>query len=219
MPLMRDRRKRAMFLAGRGAASAAGCARCPAEAGAREDAALRQQERVPGDHRHAGRHDAGADHARAAQALARAIVRGAGGRRITRSTPARRARTTSTAWCATTSCAAGPNQADIQVNLLPQDERNAQSHDIAKRVRGAIVAHRAAVRRAHESGRSAARPAGAADAGGRSLRPRLPAADRTRAPDSRRYSSRRAGRGGRGLVRRGPADAIRASWWIRRRRR
>jgi hypothetical protein len=28
-----------------------------------------------------------------------------------------------------------PNQADIQVNLVPLDERKAQSHDIAKRVR------------------------------------------------------------------------------------
>ena len=32
----------------------------------------------------------------------------------------------------------GPNQADIQVNLLPKDERSAQSHDIAKRIRLAI---------------------------------------------------------------------------------
>jgi multidrug efflux pump subunit AcrB len=29
----------------------------------------------------------------------------------------------------------GPNQADIQVNLLPKDDRSTQSHDIAKRVR------------------------------------------------------------------------------------
>jgi len=33
----------------------------------------------------------------------------------------------------------GPNQADIQVNLLPKDERSGQSHDIAKRIRAAIV--------------------------------------------------------------------------------
>jgi len=33
----------------------------------------------------------------------------------------------------------GPNQADIQVNLLPKDERSAQSHDIAKGIRTAIV--------------------------------------------------------------------------------
>ncbi|HJT29575.1 MAG TPA: efflux RND transporter permease subunit [Pyrinomonadaceae bacterium] len=32
----------------------------------------------------------------------------------------------------------GPNMADIQVNLLPKDERQSQSHDIAKRVRPAI---------------------------------------------------------------------------------
>ncbi|HUI41133.1 MAG TPA: efflux RND transporter permease subunit [Terriglobia bacterium] len=32
----------------------------------------------------------------------------------------------------------GPNQADIQVNLLPKDERSDQSHDIAKRIRTAI---------------------------------------------------------------------------------
>jgi len=31
-----------------------------------------------------------------------------------------------------------PNQADIQVNLLPLDERKAQSHDIAKRVRAKL---------------------------------------------------------------------------------
>jgi multidrug efflux pump subunit AcrB len=34
----------------------------------------------------------------------------------------------------------GPNQADIQVNLLPLDERNAQSHEIARRLRPQLVA-------------------------------------------------------------------------------
>jgi multidrug efflux pump subunit AcrB len=33
-----------------------------------------------------------------------------------------------------------PHRADIQVNLLPRDERSAQSHDIAKRVRPGLVA-------------------------------------------------------------------------------
>ena len=33
----------------------------------------------------------------------------------------------------------GANEADIQVNLLPKGERSAQSHDISKRVRNAIV--------------------------------------------------------------------------------
>ena len=32
----------------------------------------------------------------------------------------------------------GPNVADIQVNLLPKDDRSAQSHDVAKRVRPAL---------------------------------------------------------------------------------
>jgi multidrug efflux pump subunit AcrB len=32
----------------------------------------------------------------------------------------------------------GPNEADIQVNLLPKDERSEQSHDIAKRIRADI---------------------------------------------------------------------------------
>jgi multidrug efflux pump subunit AcrB len=34
----------------------------------------------------------------------------------------------------------GPNQADLQVNLVPKGERKAQSHDIARRVRPAIQA-------------------------------------------------------------------------------
>jgi multidrug efflux pump subunit AcrB len=34
----------------------------------------------------------------------------------------------------------GPNQADIQVNLLPREQRRAQSHDIAKRVRPKLQA-------------------------------------------------------------------------------
>ena len=34
----------------------------------------------------------------------------------------------------------GPNQADIQVNLLPLDERSAQSHEIARRLRPQLVA-------------------------------------------------------------------------------
>ena len=38
-------------------------------------------------------------------------------------------------WCATTTCARQPNQADIQVNLLPANQRSVQSHAIAKRLR------------------------------------------------------------------------------------
>ena len=39
------------------------------------------------------------------------------------STSARPRRTTSTGWCVTTSCAAAPHLADLQVNLLPKGER------------------------------------------------------------------------------------------------
>ena len=49
-PLIADRRKRAMFFVSGCHPSSARRAACPAEAGAREDAALRQQERIPGDH-------------------------------------------------------------------------------------------------------------------------------------------------------------------------
>ena len=45
------------------------------------------------------------------------------------------ARTISTDWCATIFCGSEPNQADIQVNLLPLHERKAQSHEIARRLR------------------------------------------------------------------------------------
>ena len=56
----------------------------------------------------------------------------------------------------------GPNVADIQVNLLPKGERDLQSHEIAKQVRQRLAAHRRALWRANQGGRSAARPAGAA---------------------------------------------------------
>ena len=46
----------------------------------------------------------------------------------------------STGWSAITSSAGGPSVADLQVNLLPKDERRAQSHEIAKRVRPALAA-------------------------------------------------------------------------------
>ncbi len=44
-----------------------------------------------------------------------------------------------------------PNQADIQVNLLPLEDRSAQSHEIAKRLRPALQKIGLAVRRADQS--------------------------------------------------------------------
>ena len=74
----------------------------------------------------------------------------------------------------------GPNVADIQVNLLPKDDRKLQSHEIAKQVRLRLDPIAAPLRRAHQSRRSAARPAGARNAGRRSLRPEpRPAASRS----------------------------------------
>ena len=95
----------------------------------------------------------------------------------------------------------GSNIADIQVNLLPKGDRDRQSHEIAKMVRTALAAHRESQPGAHQGGRSSARPAGAGDAGGRSLRPRREPTDSPCPPDSRPVRQNRR-RGGCGLVRR-----------------
>ena len=76
----------------------------------------------------------------------------------------------------------GANVADIQVNLVPKHERKAQSHDIAKRVRPRVAAIAAQIRRARRRRRGAARPARAADARRRNLRPE-PRQAATRWPD------------------------------------
>ena len=62
-----DARKRAHLPGGRGASAALRVHAAAAEDRARQDAALRQQERVPGDRRHAGGDHAGADRARDAR--------------------------------------------------------------------------------------------------------------------------------------------------------
>ena len=64
-----------------------------------------------------------------------------------------------------------PHAADLQVNLSPKHDRDAQSHDIAKRVRPALV--EIATRRgvAGQGGRDPAGAAGARHDGGRDLRP------------------------------------------------
>ena len=89
---------------------------------------------------------------------------------------ARRRPTTSTAWCATTSCAAAPHLADLQVNLVPQG----RAADAEPRRSPGACATRCCRSRAqfgaHQGGRGAAGPAGAADAGGGGLRSRSGAA-------------------------------------------
>ena len=63
----------------------------------------------------------------------------------------------------------GANEADIQVNLLPKGDRSAQSHEISKRVRDAIVPIGDNTAPS-ESGGDSSRPARLSDAGGGSLR-------------------------------------------------
>ena len=139
------------------------------QVGEGEDAAVRQQERVP-DHRRHGRRHALEHTARVAREIAAAV----------------RDEPEVTDYQVYVGTAApynfnglvrhyflrrGPNVADIQVNLVGKDERHAQSHDIAKRVRPRVQADRGEVRRAREGGRGAAGTAGAANAGGGDLRP------------------------------------------------
>ncbi len=100
----------------------------------------------------------------------------------------------------------GPNVADIQINLLPKEQRNLQSHEIAKQVRAAPGPRCQPLRGAHQGGRGSPRPAGARDPGGRGLRAGAAGAHRHRAPHPRSLEAHRW-RGGCGLVRgRRPAE-------------
>ena len=100
-----------------------------------EDAALRQQERVPGDRRHARRHHARDDRA-VTRELADAVLAPSPRWSTSRPTWARRRRTTSTAWCGTTTCGGLERRRHSGEPARRKHERaTAQSHDIAKRVR------------------------------------------------------------------------------------
>ena len=115
----------------------------------------------------------------------------AGGRQRTRSTRARRRPTTSTAWCGTTSCAAAPNLADLQVNLVA--EGRAQAAEPRHRQARARAADRRSPRRFGARIKVAEVPPGppvlqtlVAEVYG----PDAAAPDRARARRSRRSSSR-----------------------------
>ncbi|MFZ0795732.1 MAG: efflux RND transporter permease subunit [Candidatus Korobacteraceae bacterium] len=101
----------------------------------------------------------------------------------------------------------GANQADIQVNLRDRHERNAQSHDIAKRLRPGLVEIGNRYGARLKVAEVPARPARATDAGGRDLRPRLPAADCSRPPDQAHLPDHAWSRR-RGLVCGRPADQV-----------
>ena len=99
-----------------------------------------------------------------------------------------------------------PNQADIQVNLLPADVRSAQSHAIAKRMRPGLdqIAQRFGAR--HSSVRGTAGTARAADSGGRNLWTEPAGTGRRRSPGEANLSADQ-GRGGHRLVHAGSAAA------------
>ena len=101
--------------------------------------------------------------------------------------PAPPRRSTSTASCATTTCAPRRELGDVQVNLTPKGERERASHDIALDMRERLAGARRARRAPRQGGRAAAGAAGAGDAAGRDLRPR------------RRDPPRRRREGARGL--------------------
>ena len=66
-----------------------------------------------------------------------------------------------------------PELGELNLNLAPRDERGRSSHAIALDLRARLKTMSAAGRHGRPRGRSAARPAGAGDAAGRGLRPRL----------------------------------------------
>ena len=136
-----------------------------------EDAAVRQQERVPGDRRHAERHHARRDRARRQRPRPRR-PRAAGGRQpadLRRHGLALQLQRPGAALLSAPriQCRRHPGQSAAQGRPQAAEPRDRQAGAAAP------AAGRRALRRAHQGGRSAARAAGAANPGGRSLRPRL----------------------------------------------
>ncbi len=166
-----------------------------------EDAALRQQERVPGHHRHAGGHDAGGDGARhpgsgrrgaaAARGHQPPDLRGHGvalqlqrpGAPLLPAARLERGR--------------HPGEPAAEGRARPAEPRDRQARPRA------VAPIARPLRRPHQGGRGAARPAGASDAGGRDLRPDAGGPDRPGAADprdlreDRRHGGCRLVRGGR----------------------
>ena len=150
----------------RGAAAAGRDGARAARARHGQDAAVRQQERVPGDGRHARR--------------ARRSRRRRASRRPWPRPRCEDAAVVNVQQYVGTSAPynfnglvrhyflrQAPHLADLQVNLVPKDERSAQSHDVARRVRDRLLPIAPIVRRHAAGGGGAARPAGPADPGGR----------------------------------------------------
>ena len=132
----------------------------PARRRPRQDAAVRQQERVPGGRRLPGRHDPRDD---SPGALGDGAAAGACCPRspAPRSTRARPRPTISTASSATTSCVARRSRATSRSRSRRKQERRRSSHAIARARAAAARRDRAPLRRAREGGRGPARAAGA----------------------------------------------------------
>jgi hypothetical protein len=84
--------------------------------------------------------------------------------------PAPPRRSTSTAWCATPTCAGRRSWAMCR-STCAQDERSRSSHDVALDLRQRLKALSLPEGSTRQGGGAAARPAGAGDAAGRDLRP------------------------------------------------
>ena len=102
----------------------------------------------------------------------------------------------------------GANQADIQVNLLNRHQRSTQSHEIAKRLRPGLVEIGNKYGARLKVAEVPPGPPVLRDAGRRSVRSGLPAADRDGEEDQADLPDH-ARRGGRGLVRRRSAGEVR----------
>jgi multidrug efflux pump subunit AcrB len=86
--------------------------------------------------------------------------------------PARPRPSTSTGWCATTYLRQEPHLGEVQINLVPKDDRDRASHAIALDIRERLRAGPVPRRHQPEGGRAAAGAAGDGHAAGRDLRPR-----------------------------------------------
>ena len=135
-------RARAAFLAGVALCCCSPRRARAADARHGEDAAVRQQERVPGHRRTCRRARALETTARVAAALADATLRGSGRSRTCRRYAGTSAPYNFNGLVRHYFLRQAPHLADLQVNLLPKDERREQSHAIAQRLRDAARADR-----------------------------------------------------------------------------
>ena len=202
-PLIQKPDRRWMFLGGVVVLLARGRGFHSAEVGAGQNAALRQQERIPSHHRHAGRHAAGTDHPRRA-GVGKLPRRATGSHQLSNLFrhfgPLQLQRT----WCGITSCAASPTKPTFRSTCFPERSQSAKPRNRAQIAAG-TGQNRRSLRRAHQSRRSSARPAGARNACRGSVWAGLQGANRARRKDKEDFPGD-SGCGGRRLVCRRSAE-------------